>query len=65
MLTIISVLKVVAEVAAPLSQTNRIVMVSSGKGDIGAAKLTGEVMDIVNQLPTVVNKMTGVDIQQV
>lgn len=33
--------KVAAEVAAPISQVNRVVMVSGGKGDVGAAKLTG------------------------
>ena len=34
--------KVAAEVAAPISQVNRVVMVSGSKGDVGAAKLTGE-----------------------
>lgn len=34
--------RVAAEVAAPISQVNRVVMVSGGKGDIGAAKLTGK-----------------------
>ncbi|XP_078687258.1 flotillin-1-like isoform X3 [Branchiostoma floridae x Branchiostoma belcheri] len=56
--------KVVAEVAAPLSQTKKVTMVSSGKGELGAAKITGEVMDIVERLPQVVESMTGVDMSK-
>lgn len=40
-------------------------MVSSGAGDVGAAKLTGEVFDIVNKVPLLVKNMTGVDISKV
>ncbi|TDG51701.1 hypothetical protein AWZ03_001761 [Drosophila navojoa] len=54
--------KVAAEVAAPLSQARKITMVSSGQGDIGAAKLTGEVLQIVNKVPELVKNITGVDI---
>ena len=54
-----------AEVAAPLSQAKKITMVSSGNGDIGAAKLTGEVLSIVSKVPEVVKSMTGVDICKV
>lgn len=54
--------KVAAEVAAPLSQAKKITMVSSGQGDIGAAKLTGEVLSIVSKVPEVVKNLTGVDI---
>lgn len=54
--------KVAAEVAAPLSQAKKITMVSSGHGEIGAAKLTGEVLNIVTKVPDLVKSMTGVDI---
>ncbi|XP_023725064.1 flotillin-1 isoform X3 [Cryptotermes secundus] len=54
--------KVAAEVAAPLSQAKKITMVSSGQGDVGAAKLTGEVLSIVSKVPEVVKSLTGVDI---
>ncbi|XP_022907870.1 flotillin-1-like [Onthophagus taurus] len=54
--------KITAEVAAPLCQTKKITMVSSGQGDIGAVKLTGEVLNIVNKVPELVKNMTGVDI---
>ncbi|XP_077986569.1 flotillin-1-like isoform X2 [Glandiceps talaboti] len=54
--------KVAAEIAAPLSQVKKVTMVSSGKGDVGASKLTNEVMDIMDRLPKVVEGMTGVNI---
>merc|ERR1712130_990153 len=54
--------KVAAEVAAPLSQTKKITMVSDGDGAVGAGRLTGEVLDIMGRVPDMVHKMTGVDI---
>lgn len=54
-----------AEVAAPLSQTKKITMVSSGNGDVGAAKLTQEVFTIVSKVPELVKTMTGVEISKV
>ncbi|KAH8253924.1 hypothetical protein KR032_007679 [Drosophila birchii] len=57
--------KVAAEVAAPLSQAKKITMVSSGQGEIGAAKLTGEILQIVNKVPELVKNITGVDIARV
>lgn len=57
--------QIAAEVAAPLSQAKKITMVSSGQGEIGAAKLTGEVLQIVTKVPEMVKSMTGVDIMKV
>lgn len=55
-----------AEVAAPFTQgVKSVTMVSTGNGEIGAAKLTGEIMDIVTQVPDMVSKVTGVDISKV
>ena len=54
--------KVAAEIAAPLSQAKKISMVSDGSGEIGAAKLTGEVLQIMTSVPNLVKNMTGVDI---
>jgi flotillin len=34
--------KVASEISEPLSKANKITMISDGSGDIGAAKLTGE-----------------------
>lgn len=57
--------KVAAEVAAPLSRTNKITMVADGSGEVGASRLTGEVMDIMARVPQLVEKMTGVDINKI
>merc|ERR1712098_607509 len=54
--------QVAAEVSAPISETKKITMVASGDGPVGASKLTGEVLDIMQSLPGTVKKMTGVDI---
>ena len=45
-----------------MSKVNKITMVSDGSGEVGAAKITGEVMDIMAKVPELVQKMTGVDI---
>merc|ERR1711892_1048142 len=54
--------KIAAEVAGPISETNKITMVSTGDGPIGASRVTNEVLDIMGSLPDTVKKMTGVDI---
>jgi len=54
--------EVAAEISAPLAQTDKITMVSTGEGPIGASRVTGEVLDIMNSLPIMVQNMTGVDI---
>lgn len=56
--------KIAAEIAAPLSQCKKIVMVSNGEGEVGAAKVTGEILDIVARLPKAVEALTGVDISK-
>jgi len=38
-------------------------MVADGTGEIGAAKLTEEVMEVMSKVPLLVEKMTGVNIQ--
>lgn len=55
-------MQVAAEIAAPLSQAKKISMVADGSGEIGAAKLTGEVLQIMQSVPQLVKTMTGVDI---
>lgn len=57
--------QVAAEVAAPLSQVNKVTMVSCGGSEVGAAKLTGEVLNIVQCIPTLVKGVTGVDVTKV
>ncbi|KAI4810694.1 hypothetical protein KUCAC02_013631 [Chaenocephalus aceratus] len=59
-------LPLIAEaISKPLSEAQKITMVSSGNGEVGAAKLTGEVLDIMTRLPLAVEKLTGVRISQV
>merc|ERR1711953_1546478 len=54
--------QVAAEVGAPLAQAEKVTMVSTGDGPVGASKLTGEVLEIMGSLPETVKKLTGVDI---
>jgi len=56
--------KVAAEIAEPLSKANKITMISDNASDIGAAKLTGEVLAIMSAIPDTVHKMTGVNISK-
>jgi len=51
--------KIAAEVAAPLAQCNKVVMISNGTGDVGAGKLTGEVLDIITKVHMTVSQLTG------
>ncbi len=56
--------KIAAEIAAPLSSTKKITMVSDGSGEVGASRLTNEVMDIVERIPKLVEDLTGVNISK-
>jgi len=40
-------------------------MVSSGNSEVGASKLTGEVLSIVGKIPELVKQMTNIDISRV
>ena len=40
-------------------------MVSSGSSDVGASKITQELLDIVIKMPEAMEKLTGVDITKV
>jgi len=53
--------KVAAEVAAPLTQVKKMTMVSTG-GEIGAARLTTEILDTVLRMPQLIAALTGIDI---
>ena len=47
-----------------MSQAKKIKMVADGSSEIGAAKLTNEVLMIMASVPNSVKNMTGVDITQ-
>uniref|UniRef100_A0A673LL00 Flotillin n=1 Tax=Sinocyclocheilus rhinocerous TaxID=307959 RepID=A0A673LL00_9TELE len=53
------------EISKPLCAAQKVTMVSSGGSEVGAAKLTGEVLEIMTRLPSAVEKLTGVNISQV
>jgi flotillin len=50
-------------VSEPLSKVDKIVMVDSG-GEGGASRLTRQVADVIAQLPTVVESLSGVDLKK-
>jgi len=52
---------VAGKISEPLAKTEKIVIVNSGNGPGGgASKLTGDVTQIVSQLPPVVESLTGI-----
>ncbi len=50
-------------VSEPLSKVDKIVLVGGDKGT-GATKITGQVADILAQMPEVVESLTGVDLKK-
>ncbi len=55
---------VAAAIAQPLSQTERIVVINSGGDSAGASKVTADIANIVAQVPTTVEALTGVNLVQ-
>ncbi|MCD4684981.1 MAG: flotillin family protein [Anaerolineae bacterium] len=57
--------EVASAVAEPLSQTDRIVIISNGEGGgTGAAKISTDIATIIAQVPTTVEALTGVDLTE-
>ena len=54
--------KMAQAVAEPLSKTDRITIIGGGDGAAGASKVTQDVMQIVAQVPPVVESLTGLDL---
>jgi flotillin len=52
-------------VSEPLSKVEKIVMVDGGSGSSGASKLTGSVAQILAQLPTVVESLSGINLKEI
>lgn len=55
---------IAAEIAKPLSNADSIVMISTGESEIGAAKMTREIIKVMEQLPPMIESMTGVSMSQ-
>jgi flotillin len=52
-----------AAIASPLAQTDRIVVISSGEGNgAGASKISGDITNIIAQVPATVEALTGLDL---
>jgi flotillin len=52
---------VAGRISEPLSKTERMVIINSGNGNGGgASKLTGDITEIISQLPPVLESLTGV-----
>lgn len=57
--------EIASAVAQPLAKTERIVVISSGGSNsdgAGASKVTGDVTNIIAQIPAVIESLTGIDI---
>jgi len=57
--------EVAAKISEPLSKTERMVIINSGNGSGGgASKLTGDVTQIISQLPPVIESLTGIKFEK-
>lgn len=54
--------RVAAEIATPLSHIDNLTMVAGEDGDMGASRITSEILQIMNSIPDTVKSMTGVDL---
>jgi flotillin len=55
--------QVVAAISEPLAKTDKIVVISNGSdGTVGASRLTGDIANIVSQVPATVEALTGVNL---
>ncbi|MBM3838308.1 MAG: flotillin family protein [Verrucomicrobia bacterium] len=55
---------VAGKVSEPLAKTEKIVIINSGGSGGGASKVTGDVTEIISQLPPVLESLTGVSFQK-
>jgi flotillin len=57
--------EIAGKISEPLSKTERMVIINSGNGvGGGASKLTGDVTQIVAQLPPVIESLTGIKFEK-
>jgi flotillin len=57
--------EVAGKISEPLAKTEKIVIINSGNGPGGgASKLTGDVTQIVSQLPPVIESLTGIKFEK-
>jgi flotillin len=51
-------------VSEPLAKVDKIVVVGSGEKSLGTSRITGQVAEILAQMPEVVKSLTGVDLKK-
>jgi flotillin len=57
--------EVAGKISEPLSKTEKIVIINSGNGPGGgASKVTGDVTQIISQLPPVIESLTGIKFEK-
>jgi flotillin len=58
--------EVAGKISEPLSKTEKMIIINSGNGALGggASKLTGDVTQIVAQLPPVIESLTGIKFEK-
>ena len=57
--------EIAGKISEPLAKTEKIVIINSGNGPGGgASKLTGDVTQIISQLPPVLESLTGVKFEK-
>src|SRR4029077_10085736 len=57
--------EVAAKISEPLSKTEKIVIINSGNGPGGgASKMTGDITQIIAQLPPVIESLTGIKFEK-
>src|SRR6266540_1927832 len=57
--------EIAGKISEPLSKTERMVIINNGNGTGGgASKITGDVMQIISQLPPVLQSLTGANVEK-
>lgn len=56
--------EIAGKISEPLAKTDKITIINSGNGGGGASKLTGDVTQIIAQLPPVLESLTGVKFEK-
>ena len=49
-------------IAEPLSRIDKITLIGGTDGKLGTSQITGQVADVLSQVPEVVKSLTGVDL---
>jgi len=56
--------EIAAKISEPLSKLDRMVIINSGESGGGASKLTGDVTQIISQLPPILESLTGMSFEK-